>query len=169
MQINIDRLIDTDGRCRSEMAKGCGRSEFRLHVQIAHNWKQFRWQDVVSVPVRRWQFHVRVRQHCGHRFQSENSLQTRQTRQTTNMGERDCVWSFCRAFVVVIVWGGALIIIRIRQDRNGTGQSQLPITEARWDLSWCTISLTRSPSTACKIGKWSKIIVFELKAQEKKS
>lgn len=69
------------------MAEGRVRPELRLHVQVAHHRQQQRRQDVVLVSVRRRQFHVGIRVHGRHRFQSKNRVQARQTGQTSDMGE----------------------------------------------------------------------------------
>lgn len=69
------------------MAKRRSRSEFRLHVQIADNREQFGGEDVISLQIRRWQLHLRVRQHGWDRFQGQDRLQARQASQITNMGK----------------------------------------------------------------------------------
>lgn len=86
-RVTDDVLQRRDGRPRREMAEGGLRPELRLHVQTVDHRQQQRGQDVVLVPVRRRQFHVRVRVHGRHRFQSEDRVQARQTSQAPDLGE----------------------------------------------------------------------------------
>lgn len=57
-EFNFDRLIlilfsVPDDSAGFKMAKGRGRPELRLHVQAADYRKQFRWENVLPVPLRR--------------------------------------------------------------------------------------------------------------------
>ena len=82
----------SDGRGWTILAEGRGRSELWLHVQTVDHWQQLSGENFLSIPVRSerdswqsrrylvaWQvrrrlLHFCLRQHCGNRFQSENSF-----------------------------------------------------------------------------------------------
>lgn len=158
--------LSADGwQRRSEMAKGHHRPELRLHVQVANHRQLERRQNQLPVPLCGRFVHVGIRVDGGHRFQGEDGVPKRETRQAADMGmyyytecmnghriattEPTCDWLLIGFLLPKITMQR---VHRIPPARNVIVPLPPPTIAEPWASFLCTTSPMRRASIRCRTG-----------------